>query len=274
MSERENQLRILWVDLAVSVRQPELPEEFRTSFEIVRPSAGSSLESEVNRLEPNLMLFDFDFPERPGLKLLERTKLKFPSIPIIMMTVQHSESLAVWAFRARVWDYLVKPASGREIERCMASLLKIFETPLRRARTIHGRASPVPQESRVAPRSTTPTGLMPALAYIESNFRDKITSAQVAKACSMDAFKFSRTFKAAFGITFKEYLVRIRIKEACRLLEKPDISITEVAYLCGFSDASYFSKVFRRFAGVCPSEYAEDSACRDILSDERLALIL
>ena len=115
---------------------------------------------------------------------------------------------------------------------------------------------------------------MPALAYIESNFRDKITSAQVAKACSMDAFKFSRTFKAAFGITFKEYLVRIRIKEACRLLEKPDISITEVAYLCGFSDASYFSKVFRRFAGVCPSEYAEDTACRDILSDERLALIL
>src|SRR5210317_1801944 len=112
MSERENILRILWVDLAVSVRQPELPEEFRTSFEIVRPSAGSSLESEIKRLEPKLMLFDFDFPERPGLKLLERTKLKFPSIPIIMMTVQHSESLAVWAFRARVWDYLVKPASG------------------------------------------------------------------------------------------------------------------------------------------------------------------
>ena len=54
----------------------------------------------------------------------------------------------------------------------------------------------------------------------------------------------------------------------------PYEAITEVAYLCGFSDASYFSKVFRRFAGVCPSEYAEDTACRDILSDERLALIL
>jgi AraC-like DNA-binding protein len=57
-------------------------------------------------------------------------------------------------------------------------------------------------------------------------------------------------------------------------MEKPDISITEVAYLCGFNDASYFSRVFKRFAGVCPSEFASNSERRDILSDERLALIL
>ena len=264
----------MWVDLTVSIRQSELPEQIRGSFDVVRPSAAKTLSSEISRLEPDLLLFDFDYPERPGLKLLERTKAEFPSIPILFMTVQHSESLAVWAFRARVWDYLVKPASNRELNRCLSTLKKVLATPKRRARLVHSKSSPIPQESRVAPRSTTPTELMPALAYIESNFRDKITSTQVAKACSMDSFKFSRAFKAAFGITFKEYLLRVRIKEACRLMEKPDISITEVAYLCGFNDASYFSKVFRRFAGVCPSEFASDAECRDILSDERLALIL
>ena len=274
MSERRKKARLMWVDLTVSVRQAELPEQFRDAFDIVRPSAGSTLESEIGRLDPHLLLFDFDFPERPGLKLLERTKANFPSLPLIMMTVQHSESLAVWAFRARVWDYLVKPASNRELNRCLPALLKILDTPKQRTRLVHSKASPIPQESRVSTRSTTPVELMPALAYIENNFRDKITSSQVAKACMMDSFKFSRTFKAAFGITFKEYLVRIRIKEACRLMEKPDIAITEVAYLCGFSDASYFSRVFKRFAGVCPSEYASDPQHRDILSDERLSLIL
>ena len=274
MSERQQKARLMWVDLTVSVRQSELPDQFRESFDIIRPSAGSSLESEIKRLDPALLLFDFDYPERPGLKLLENTKSKFPSIPLIMMTVQHSESLAVWAFRARVWDYLVKPTTNRELSRCLPSLLEILATPRRRTRLVHSKASPIPQESRVTPRSTTPAELMPALAFIENNFREKVTSAQVAKACSMDSFKFSRVFKAAFGITFKEYLMRVRIKEACRLMEKPDISITEVAYLCGFSDASYFSRVFKRFAGVCPSEFASDSESRDILSDERLALIL
>ena len=264
----------MWVDLTVSVRQSELPEQVRSSFDIVRPSAARPLASEIDRLKPDLLLFDFDYPERPGLKLLERTKREFPGIPVLFMTVQHSESLAVWAFRARVWDYLVKPVSNRELSRCLSTLIKVLATPKRRARLVHSKTSPIPQESRVAPRSTTPAELMPALAYIESNFREKITSARVAKECSMDSFKFSRAFKAAFGITFKEYLMRVRIKEACRLMEKPDISITEVAYLCGFSDASYFSRVFKRFADVCPSEYAADVANRNILSDERLALIL
>lgn len=274
MSTKDQNLRVMWVDLTVSVRQSELPEQIRDSYEVIRPSEGCSLESEIQRQKPDLLLFDFDYPERPGLKLLEITKTKFPSIPLLFMTVQHSESLAVWAFRARVWDYLVKPLSHRELSRCLTSLRALLESPRRRTRLVYSKSSPIPQENRVTPRSTTPTELMPALAYIESNFRDKITSTQVARVCSMDSFKFSRSFKAAFNITFKEYLLRVRIKEACRLMEKPDIAITEVAYLCGFSDASYFSRVFRRFAGICPSEYASNAENRDLLSGERLALIL
>ena len=115
---------------------------------------------------------------------------------------------------------------------------------------------------------------MPALAYIEKHFRDKVTSANVSKACGMDSFRFSRAFKASFGITFKEYLMRVRIREACRLLEKPDIAVTEVAYLCGFNDPSYFSKVFKSFAGVTPSDYASSMEHRTILSDDRLSLLI
>ena len=90
----------------------------------------------------------------------------------------------------------------------------------------------------------------------------------------MDSFCFSRAFKSAFGITFKEYLLRFRIKEACRLLEKPDIPVTEVAYLSGFNDPSYFSKVFKRYVGLSPSAFASSGDLRSVLDDERLSLKL
>ena len=268
--------QVMWIDQTVSVKQSELPALFGKYFEVTRPHAGSSLHFEIKRQAPSLLLFDFDYPERPGLKLMELTKRTFPSIPILMTTVQHSESLAVWAFRSRVWDYLVKPVSERELNRALLALhemIKNINGP-ERHRSICGNKSPLPEENNVAPRSTTPAELMPALAYIEQHFREKVTSAKVAESCHMDSFRFSRSFKSAFGITFREYLLRVRIKEACRLLEKPDIAVTEVAYLSGFNDPSYFSKTFKRYAGVCPSEYASSDDHRRLLGDERLALIL
>ena len=266
----------MWVDLTVSVQQAELPESLMDVFDIVRPHDGNSLESEIKRQKPQMLLFDFDYPERPGLKLLERTKQQFPGIIILMTTLQHSESLAVWAFRTRVWDYLVKPISPPEMRRLLAALHKLLENidESRALRAIHSKSSPLPHESRVSPRSSTPAELMPALAYIEQHFHERVTSAKVSKECGMDSFQFSRAFKSSFGITFKEYLLRVRIKEACRLLEKPDISVTDVAYLTGFNDPSYFSKVFKRYADVSPSVFASSADHRGILNDDRLALIL
>ena len=268
--------KIMWIDQTVSVRQSELPALFGELFDITKPHASSSLSSEIERQRPSLLLFDFDYPERPGLKLMEITKREFPSIPILMTTVQHSESLAVWAFRSRVWDYLVKPVSERELRRALQALNQLIGkiNAFSGKREICNKSSPIPAESSVAPRSTTPTELMPALAYVEQHFREKVTSGKAATACNMDAFRFSRAFRAAFNLTFKEYVLRVRIKEACRLLEKPDIAITEVAYLSGFNDPSYFSRTFRRFAGVSPSDYASSEENRGVLGDERLALIL
>ena len=265
-------LRMLWVDLAISVKQSELPAVFNKYFEVIRPHSVSSLESEIKRHEPQLILFDFDYPERPGMKLLEITKRQFPSIALLMMTVQHSEALATWAFRSRVWDFLVKPVSEPELDRSLSALHDLVEkvSGRKRYREILSKPSPIPEENRVAPRNTTPAELMPALAHIEKHFRGNVTSADVSGACRMDSFRFSRTFKSAFGITFKEYLLRVRIKEACRLLEKPDVAVTDVAYLSGFNDPSYFSKVFKRYVGVCPSEYISSTEHRDLFNDDHL----
>ena len=67
-------------------------------------------------------------------------------------------------------------------------------------------------------------------------------------------------FKDAFGMTFRDYVVRLRLKEAGRLLQNPQASVTEVAYTVGFNDISYFSRMFKRHFGVSPSAMHELAA--------------
>ncbi len=54
-------------------------------------------------------------------------------------------------------------------------------------------------------------------------------------------------------MTFRDYVVAYRLREACRLLENPTTSVSDVAYAVGFNDASYFSRMFKQRVGLAPS---------------------
>jgi AraC-like DNA-binding protein len=95
-----------------------------------------------------------------------------------------------------------------------------------------------------------------AIAFVAAHFHEKFPASAVATHCGLSRFQFSRAFHATFGITFREYLLRYRIRAAChRLRGRPD-SVTAVAYAVGFHDGSYFARMFRRYIGVLPSQYA------------------
>jgi two-component system response regulator YesN len=65
----------------------------------------------------------------------------------------------------------------------------------------------------------------------------------------------SRLLKRATGLTFNEYLTRLRLKHAMELLGDNSVRIGEVADLSGYRDARYFSTLFRRIVGMTPSEF-------------------
>ena len=63
--------------------------------------------------------------------------------------------------------------------------------------------------------------------------------------------------KSVFGTTPNNYLLNMRIEKAKKLLKHPNAYITEIAYGCGFSDPKYFSRCFKKFVGVTPSDYQQ-----------------
>lgn len=95
-----------------------------------------------------------------------------------------------------------------------------------------------------------------ALGFVAAHYHEKFAASAVAEHCGFSRFQFSRNFHAAFEITFREYLLRFRIREACRRLAAGEPSVTGIAYAVGFHDGSYFARMFRRYVGVLPSQYA------------------
>jgi AraC-like DNA-binding protein len=245
----------LWVDLTVTTMESELSPIFGESFDIRTCVDDRRPEDEVNRIPVAGVCFDFDYPDRHLLSLAVDLKRRFPSIPMLVMTLQHSESLAVWAYRNGMLDYLVKPVPEKELRCCIEHVVRVHTLKDgQRFRQLSLDRSPMPNDVPSAARSIE-VKLAPSIYYVQQNFGRRIYSAVVARLCSLSATHFSRAFKKAFTITFQEFLLRYRIAEACRQFRVPGAIISDVAYGVGFSDASYFTRVFRRYVGVSPSEY-------------------
>jgi AraC-like DNA-binding protein len=182
-----------------------------------------------------------------------RFKVAHSNIPMIVVTVQHSEVLAVWFFRKKFIDYLVQPVSIGEATDCLSEIRKI--TSLRRKqnpRNFPEQTSTMPLE--VSQGNGVSHPLLPAIALVASCYFEQLTVTRAAEVCRQMPFRFGREFKEEFGIDFREYVVRYRIREACRLLRNPNAQVSEVAYAVGFSEPSYFTKTFKRLVGTIPSQ--------------------
>lgn len=247
--------KLLWVDLTVSVRRAELSIELSQVCEVQACPSPDRLDDLIRRGGFHGVCFDLDYPDQSSLDLLRRTKARYPSLPIILLTLQHSESLATWAFRTGVIDFLVKPVSRTEIHRCVKILNKVSKFAGKQStRKLVENFAPIPSEIPVAVKDVD-VALLPALYYVERNFRFKVRSEVVSKLCDMSPFRFSRYFREQYDITFQEYVVRYRVLEACRILSNPGMNVTDVAYAVGFNDASYFARTFKRYVGIAPSAY-------------------
>jgi AraC-type DNA-binding domain-containing proteins len=96
-----------------------------------------------------------------------------------------------------------------------------------------------------------------ARALIASRHGEDLSLDEIAKAVNMSAFYFCKTFKKATGMTFTNYLARVRVEKVKNLLINPHKRVSEAAFEAGFQSLSQFNRVFRRIAGQSPKAYRE-----------------
>ncbi len=117
--------------------------------------------------------------------------------------------------------------------------------------------------TKVNARQSYPRPLIAALAYIRENYQTPLQLSMVADEYGITGSYLSRLFKEHLGTNFVDYLNRFRLNKAIILLESKKYSIKEIAYIVGYQDPNYFSRIFRRHMGISPSDLEKEGISND-----------
>ncbi len=178
-----------------------------------------------------------NIPAIPCLSLLKFLKNIKPHVNIIILTRNGSEEFAVDAFRKGATDYFSASFELKELETRIGCLL-ISEEVKNRRRSDYGLDN-----------------FRTAVNYASEHYNERIELRCVAHLAGMSLSCFQRSFKKKMGVTFTEYVNNLRISRAKKMLENSNLSISEIAFMNGFSNQYHFTRTFKKISNICPSLY-------------------
>ena len=95
------------------------------------------------------------------------------------------------------------------------------------------------------------------IKYMESNYQNDITLADLARAIHVSPNYFSKLFKDETEVNFSDWLNKLRIEKSLELLRRNDLKIYEIANLVGYTDYKYYSAIFKKITGLTPKQYKD-----------------
>ena len=167
---------------------------------------------------------------------------------VIFLSAYDDFAYAQQAVKLGAADYLLKPFSDGELEN---AVLKIAEKNRRE------------EEKREQPngelkldRGDKSKYIMDAIAYVEQNYANpSISVRDVADSLGISEGHLSFLFRKETDSTLMAYVTKCRMRAAMNLLKSYRHKVYEVAQQVGYRDITYFSKTFKKYVGVSPSEY-------------------
>lgn len=100
-----------------------------------------------------------------------------------------------------------------------------------------------------------------AIEYMKEHLQEKITLGEIARYCYLSTYHFAHLFKREVGLSFVDFLNKLRIEKAVHFLETTDLPVQQIAAQVGFSDPNYFTRKFKLYMSCSPSEYRAAKLC-------------
>lgn len=178
-------------------------------------------------------------------------------------SIRHGGCYAI-NFDAEIDDepFSVSPMDGDALKKAFRIACEEWRThaPTRHASAMRALYEAVCQTAKRQSMEYMPSGkrelIRPAVELLDSSFADNtLTVASLAERCEMSEVYFRKIFLHSFGISPKEYMIRKRMEYAETLLSAGELSVSQIASLCGYSEACHFSREFKKRFGVPPKEY-------------------
>jgi YesN/AraC family two-component response regulator len=200
------------------------------------------------------VVLDYRLPDCTGLDVLAAIKSRWPSLPVVMITGCGSEHVCASALKLGVRDYFSKPFNAFDLICSVRRILSGASRAGEHRENVLGNELWERHEGSTASMRHDLT-IQQAMMLIQQRYWDVLSLSKLAHELRMSKYHLSRRFREVSGVTFREYLLAIRIEKAKELLPAKHLTVTQVAQTVGFSDLPRFDKLFKRSTGESPSTY-------------------
>ena len=204
---------------------------------------------------PQVAILDIEMPGVSGLEAARQIRESGHPCMILFLTAFDKFSYAREAITLRALDYLLKPCQEQELILTVEEALHLYDRlgtnpdAFLRGDVYEGAGEEELADRRMAQIREN------IERYIREHYNTEISMQSVARAMNYSDAYFCKLFKQCFKVNFSAWLNEYRIDRAREMLQNTRLSVREVSTACGYSDANYFARVFKRITGKTPSEY-------------------
>lgn len=238
-------LRVLLVDDEIMIR-----EGFKKLFDwethecVVVGEAADGMEAitKIDEEQPDIVIMDINIPIINGLKVIQLSRVKYPSMAFVIVSGYDDFSYCREALRMQITDYILKLVNYEEFGSCIDRLkISLYNNEV--------KEKPVVKKERVI------TGIT---KYMQEHLSEDVSLHILSEEFHLNSQYISQLFKNEIGVNFLTYLTNIRMEHAKKLLLSSSLSIAEVSEQSGYGDYRVFTKVFKKSEGITPSQYRRD----------------
>ncbi|MCR5033363.1 MAG: response regulator [Lachnospiraceae bacterium] len=197
----------------------------------------------MREVRPDIVFVDMHMPVLDGVGFLEQASKEFHNIVYIVISGYDDFSYAQSALRCGASEYLLKPVVADELNKALEKAVLTLDPDFK--------------PGQEAPEDAITAEEVIELIHeaITTRYSDNIRISDFAEKYFFSREYLSKLYKSRYGLGIYEDLSRVRMERAKALLKDPAIRIQDIAARVGFPDNNYFSKAFRKFTGLTPSEY-------------------
>ncbi|MDO7787332.1 response regulator transcription factor [Desulforamulus aquiferis] len=220
-------------------------EELQPNDKLITCESGIQAVKLAKQYRPDVIVMDILIPEMDGLQALQEIKKFLPQAAVMILSACSDFSYAQTAIRLKVQEYLLKPIKPSVFKQAFQELLATVDT---------GKEETIAEEF-TEPKNNQIYFIEKSIKYIHDNFKQKLPLQEVSSYLFLNPQYFSRIFKKEVGVSYIDYVNKLKIEHACKLLETTNYPAYRISSECGFTDPSYFNRVFVQQMNMTPKAY-------------------
>lgn len=237
-----------------------IQDNLRNDYTVYQAVNGKEGWKKAQELQPDMIISDVMMPEMDGMELLHKIKADAHTshIPVILLTARVADEQKLEGLNSGAVDYITKPFSFEMLQSRIKALL-LQQESMRKL---------FQKQIEINPKeiSATPVDekfISHAIEIVEKNISEAEFSVEdLSKALFMSRVALYKKLLSLTGKAPLDFIRVIRMKRAAQLMEKTQMTVSEIAYEVGFGNPKYFTKSFKKEFGKLPSEYIAEKRKR------------